>query len=182
MPAPTLVTKRLILRPWKPEDLEPFAALNADKRVMEFFPSMLSREESDALAMRIQKEMEEKEYGLWAVEVKEGAPFIGFVGLHEVAFEAPFTPCIEVGWRLAFEHWGKGYAFEAASQVLEYAFNVLGLDEVVSFTTVDNARSCKLMERLGMTRNPAENFDHPRIPEGDPLRLHVLYRRRKRSL
>lgn len=176
MPAPTLETKRLILRHWKPEDLPEFAKMNADERVMEFFPSTLSSDESDAFAKAFQQELTEKNYGLWAVEVKGGPSFIGFVGLHEQTFPAHFTPCIEIGWRLAHEHWGNGYAFEAAKEALRYAFEELKLPEIVSMTTVHNLRSRKLMEKLELTRNPADDFDHPKLPEGHPIRLHVLYR------
>lgn len=150
--------------------------MNADACVMEYFPSTLSKEESDSLAEKIQKELREREYGLWAVEVPGIAPFIGFVGLHDQDFSATFTPCIEIGWRLAYEHWGKGFAFEAASKVVAYSFHVLNLQELVSFTAVKNQRSRKLMEKLGMTRNPEDDFEHPKLPEGHPLRPHVLYR------
>ena len=176
MPAPVIKTKRLILRHWTDRDLIPFAEMNKDARVLEFFPSTLSQEQSDALAARIQKELDEKEYGLWAVEVPGIAPFIGFVGLHYHDFEVPFTPCIEIGWRLAFDYWGKGYAFEAASSVLDYAFNQLELEEIVSFTPPKNHRSIQLMKHLGMHRDPKDDFEHPKLPEGHPLRLHVLYR------
>lgn len=176
MIAPTLKTKRLILRQWKKEDLAPFAAMNADARVTEFFPSPLSREQSDELAQRIQEELKEHPYGLWAFEVQGGAPFIGFLGLHKTSFHASFTPCIEFAWRLSFDYWGKGYATEAALEVLRYAFSTLDLKEIVAFTTEQNARSRKLMERLGMTYCPDEDFDHPKLPSGHPLLPHVLYR------
>ena len=165
MPAPSLTTKRLLLRQWKESDLSLFAKMNADARVMEYFPSILSKNESNSLAEKIQKELREKEYGLWAVEVVGAVPFIGFVGLHYQDFPAAFTPCIEIGWRLAYEHWDKGYAFYA-----------LKLRELISFTTIENQRSRKLMERLGMTRKLEDDFEHPKLPEGHPLRLHVLYR------
>lgn len=176
MTAPTLHTKRLILRHWNEDDLFPFAKLNADKRVMEFFPSTLSADDSNALARKIQKELNEKPYGFWAVEVPGVSSFIGFVGLHSPEFNAHFTPCIEIGWRLAYEYWGVGYATEAASKVVEYGFNVLGLKEIVSFTCVENVRSRKVMKKLGMKHDSKENFEHPKIPVGHPLRLHVLYR------
>jgi len=178
MPAPSLSTKRLLLRQWKKDDLPLFAKMNADARVMEYFPSTLSKSESDALVAKIQNELKEKEYGLWAVEVVGVVPFVGFVGLHEQTFSASFTPCIEIGWRLAFEHWGKGYAFEAASRVMEYAFQTLMLPELVSFTTAANQRSRRLMEKLGMIRNPDDDFQHPIIPKEHPLSPHVLYRKR----
>lgn len=176
MPAPILTTKRLLLRQWKESDLPLFAKMNADSRVMEWFHSTLSKEESDSLAERIQKELREQEYGLWAIEVVGAAPFIGFVGLHHQDFSADFTPCIEIGWRLAYEHWGKGYAFEAASKVTEYAFQTLKLHELVSFTAVGNQRSRKLMEKLGMTRRSEDDFKYPKLPKGHPLQPHVLYR------
>ena len=134
MPAPLLETQRLYLRQWKQDDLSAFSRMNADERVMEFFPSTLSEKESNFLAEKIQQELKEKNYGLWAVEVKGGSSFIGFVGLHYQDFTAPFTPCIEIGWRLAFEYWRKGYAFEASLKVLEYAFQELKIEEIVSFT------------------------------------------------
>ncbi|NGX42165.1 MAG: hypothetical protein K940chlam7_00442 [Chlamydiae bacterium] len=182
MPALTLKTERLILRLWKQEDLSEFAKMNADKRVMEFFPSALSEEESNSLADKIQKELKEKDYGLWAVEVKGGASFIGFVGLHYQDFTAPFTPCIEIGWRLTLEHQGKGHAFEAASKVIEYAFKELKLEELVSFTTIKNLRSIKLMKKLGMTHDPQDDFDHSKLPEGHPLRPHVLFRLKNQEI
>ncbi len=176
MPAPSLTTKRLLLRQWKESDLSLFAKMNADKHVMEYFPSTLSQNESNCLAEKIQKELREKEYGLWAVEAIDAAPFVGCVGLHYQDFPAAFTPCIEIGWRLAHEHWGKGYAFEAASKIIKYAFQTLRLCELVSFTTVENQRSRKLMERLEMTRKPEDDFEYPKLPKGHPLRPHVLYR------
>jgi len=176
MSAPSLSTKRLRLRQWKDSDLPFFSKMNADARVMEYFPSTLSKEESDSLAEKIQKELREKEYGLWAVELTGVVPFIGFAGLHYQDFPAAFTPCIEIGWRLAYEHWGKGYAFEAAEKVVEYAFNTLKLKELVSFTTPDNKRSWSLMEKLGMTHNPDDDFYHTRLPKDHPLGFHVLYR------
>ncbi len=172
----TIETARLKLRPWSEADLEPFAALNADPRVMEFFPKRLSREESDAVATRIRNNFERHGYGLWAVELPELAPFIGFVGLSVPSFAAHFTPCVEIGWRLACEHWGRGYAGEAALAVLEFGFNELRLDEIVSFTTTTNQRSMRVMERIGMTRTPEDDFDHPSLAEGHPQRRHVLYR------
>ena len=143
---------------------------------MEHFPATLGREESDALAARIREHLAVRGFGLWAVEVPGRVPFIGFVGLAVPRFEAPFTPCVEIGWRLAAEHWGRGYATEAATAVLAHAFGPLGLAEVVSFTVPANRRSRRVMERLGMTRSPADDFEHPGLPDGHPLRPHVLYR------
>jgi RimJ/RimL family protein N-acetyltransferase len=175
-PAPTIHTLRLDLRPWRDEDLPAFAALNADPRVMEFLPRPLDRAESDARAARIRDHFERRGFGLWAVEVPRVIEFIGFVGLSVPDFEASFTPCVEVGWRLAHEHWGQGYATEAARAALDFGFRRLALDEIVSFTVPTNRRSRGVMERIGMTRTPADDFDHPALPAGHPLRRHVLYR------
>ncbi|HTU54115.1 MAG TPA: GNAT family N-acetyltransferase [Acetobacteraceae bacterium] len=172
----TISTERLRLRPWRDEDLAPFAALNADPRVMEHFPKTLDRAESDAFAARLRTELAERGFGRWAVEVPGHAGFIGYVGLREWTFPAPFTPCVEIGWRLAFEHWGKGFASEAAGAVLAQAFGPLGLSEVVSFTVPANRHSRAVMERLGMRRSPDDDFEHPGLPEGHKLRPHVLYR------
>jgi RimJ/RimL family protein N-acetyltransferase len=177
---PSIRTPRLLLRPWRDEDLPAFAALNADPKVMEFFPKPLDRAESDALAARIRDHFARRGFGLWAVEVPGIADFIGFVGLAVPGFEAHFTPCVEVGWRLAREHWGRGCATEAARAALEFGFLRLGLDEIVSYTVPANRRSRGVMERLGMTRAPADDFDHPLLPEGHPLRRHVLYRASQR--
>jgi ribosomal-protein-alanine N-acetyltransferase len=173
----TLRTARLLLRPWRDGDLAPFAALNADPAVMAYFPAPLSRAESDALAERIRTRLDVRGHGLWAVEVPRVADFIGYVGLAEPRFSARFTPCTEIGWRLAHAHWGHGYATEAGRAVLAHAFDALGQPEIVSFTTAANLRSRAVMERLGMRRDPADDFDHPNIAPGHPLRRHVLYRR-----
>jgi RimJ/RimL family protein N-acetyltransferase len=172
----TLATARLVLRRWRDADLAPFAALNADPRVAEHLGGPLSRAASDALAERIAAHFARHGFGLWALEVRGGAPFAGFVGLSVPAFAAPFTPCVEVGWRLAAEHWGRGYATEAARVALDFGFATLGLDEIVSFTAVANLRSRRVMERLGMTHDPADDFDHPLLPPGHALGRHVLYR------
>ena len=176
MPAVELHTERLILREWRDTDQEPFAKLNADPEVMRFMPKLLSREESDAAAQRIHDHFERHGYGLWAIEVRDRESFIGFVGLSVPRFETEFTPCIEVGWRLSRNAWGHGDATEAARRAIRFGFDELGLAEIVSFTVPDNVRSRHVMERLGMSRNPAEDFDHPVLPEGHPLRRHVLYR------
>lgn len=173
---PTITTGRLLLRPWRDDDLAPFAALNADPRVMEFFPARLSAAESGQLAARIRAHLRDRGYGLWAVEVPGTAPFIGFVGLATVAAALPFAPAVEVGWRLAADHWGRGYATEAARAALDFGFRTLGLGEVVSFTAALNQRSRQVMRRLGMTRSPADDFEHPALAAGHPLRPHVLYR------
>jgi len=173
---PTLRTERLVLRRWRFEDLAPFAELNADPEVMAEMQKSLSREESDAFAVRIEAEFDDCGFGLWAVDVPGRAPFIGYVGLHRVPFEAPFTPAVEVGWRLAPAHWGHGFVTEAARAAVRYGLDEVGLDEIVSFTTPDNVRSWKVMERLGMIRDPASDFDHPNVPLGHRLRPHVFYR------
>lgn len=172
----TMTGGRLCLRQWRDKDREAFAAMNCDARVMEFFPRCLSRVESDAMIDRIRRHFDERNFGLWAIEVPDVAPFIGFAGLAVPRFSARFTPCVEVGWRLAFEHWGHGYATEAARLALGYGFGTLALSEVVSFTSATNHRSQAVMQRLGMRRDAAEDFDHPALPESHPLRRHVLYR------
>lgn len=176
---PTLRTSRLILRSWRDDDLPLFAKLNADPRVMEHFPGVLTRAESDQLAARIIRHFAEHGFGLWAVEVPEVASFGGFVGLAVPQFEAHFTPCVEIGWRLARHHWGRGYATEAAGAAMAFAFVELGLDEVVSFTSRGNRASRRVMEKLGMSHSPEDDFDHPCLAPGHPLQLHVLYRLRR---
>lgn len=171
-----LRTDRLLLRRWRPEDREPFAALNADPRVMEFFPAPLTAPESDALADRIEAGFEAHGYGLWAVEVPGVAPFIGFVGLAVQGAEFSFGPTVEVGWRLAHRHWGMGYATEGGRAAIRCGTEVFELDEIVSMTAKVNLRSQRVMRRLGMTRHVRDDFDHPRLPAGSPLRRHVLYR------
>jgi RimJ/RimL family protein N-acetyltransferase len=153
--------------------------MNGDERVMEFMPKVLSRTESDALAGRIREHFDRHGFGLWAVEVPSVADFIGFVGLSVPRFQAHFTPCVEVGWRLVYEHWGKGYATEGARAALDFGFTESRLDEIVSFTVLENHRSRRVMERLGMTRSTADDFEHPGLPEGHRLQRHVLYRLRK---
>ncbi len=170
-----LETPRLRLRAWRDADLEPFAALNADPRVMEFCPASMTRAESDAMADKIRSLMSERGWGFWAVEIKEGASFAGFVGLHIPNVSLPFSPCVEVGWRLAAAHWSKGYATEAARAAIGFGFGTLGLEEIVSFTAAGNARSRRTMERLGLC-NHGQVFEHPTLPEAHPLRRHVLYR------
>lgn len=167
-------TGRLLLRQWRAEDRVPFAALNADTRVTEFLPASLDRVASDAMADRLESLIAERGWGLWAVATKDDGDFIGFVGLHIPAPGLPFSPCVEVGWRLAAEYWGRGYATEAAHASLRVGFEMLAMPEIVAFTAFGNARSHRLMERLGM--RPDGSFEHPRMPEGSPLRPHYLYR------
>jgi RimJ/RimL family protein N-acetyltransferase len=172
---PMLSASRLVLRQWRDSDLAPFAELNADPDVMRYFPRALSRAQSDEFATTVRATLAQQGWGLWAVEVPGVAPFIGFVGLNQVRFEAHFGPAVEVGWRLARRYWSYGYATEAAGAALDFGFHRLARDEIVSFTAAINERSIRVMRRLGMAGDPAGDFDHPAVPEG-PLRRHVLYR------
>ncbi|GAA2794075.1 GNAT family N-acetyltransferase [Kribbella solani] len=171
-----LTTDRLLLRNWKESDREPYAALNADPAVMEHFPAPQTREQSDALIDRNRPAIDERGWGLWALEVRETGEFIGFTGLSVPSFEAAFMPAVEIGWRLAKGAWGNGYASEAARAALAYGFGPAGLDEIVSFTATPNLPSQRVMQRIGMTRDEAGDFDHPRIEVGHRLRRHVFYR------
>ena len=173
-------TDRLLLRAWQQADRQPFAEMNADELVMEYFPKPLTSSESDGLVDHIERHFKQHQFGLWAAEVKETRTFAGFIGLQVPGFEAHFTPCVEIGWRLAYPFWGQGFAPEGARAVLDFAFNVAQLDEVVSMTTVENQRSRRVMEKLGMTHTTSEDFEHPSLPEGHPLRPHVLYRLSKK--
>ena len=173
---PELRTNRLLLRGWTQEDRVALAALNADPRVMEFLGTTMSRDQSDAMADRIESKFEQQGFGFWAVEVPDAARFIGFVGLNVPDFEAPFMPAVEIGWRLGADFWGCGYASEAARAALTFGFDVIGLDEIVAFTTESNIRSRSVMERIGMTHDLRDDFDHPSVPVDSPLRPHVLYR------
>jgi RimJ/RimL family protein N-acetyltransferase len=174
-----LKTERLILREWNATDREPFARMNADARVMEYLGERMSRERSDEVADRIEAHFRAHGFGLCAAELAEGGEFIGFIGLAVPTFEAAFTPCVEIGWRLAAEYWGAGLATEGGREIVRYAFEELGLPELVSLTAIRNERSRRVMTKLGMRHDAAENFDHPRVPVGDPLRRHVLYRLRR---
>jgi RimJ/RimL family protein N-acetyltransferase len=169
-----LETDRLRLRQWTLADRAPFAVLNSDPRVMEYLSEPLTRAASDALAERCQSLLQEKGWGLWAVEHKATGEFAGFVGLHTPPAALPFSPCVEIGWRLAANHWGRGLATEAAREALRAGFEVLGLPSIVSFTALGNVRSRAVMERLGMRE--AGTFGHPHVAEGSPLRMHCLYR------
>jgi RimJ/RimL family protein N-acetyltransferase len=168
-----ILTERLCLRRWRESDKTPFALMNADPRVMEFFPACLSREQSDALANRIEAHFERHGFGLWAAELLDEQRFAGFIGLAVPDFEAHFTPCVEIGWRLEYAAWGRGLATEGARAVVRHAFETLRIPALVSFTVPANTRSRRVMENIGMTRDPADDFDHPR----SPIR-HVLYRLR----
>jgi len=169
-------TPRILLRDWREGDREAFAAMNADARVMEFMPARLTRAESDALADRIEAHFREHGFGLFAAELRVSGAFIGYIGLSVPRFEANFMPCVEIGWRLAAEYWGRGLATEGARAVLRYGFETLGLEEIVSFTVPANRASRRVMEKIGMRHCAEDDFDHPGLPEGHPLRRHVFYR------
>ena len=173
--AATQHTPRLILRQWQAGDRQPFAALNADPQVMEHFSALLSREQSDAMANKIQALIEERGWGFWAAEHRDSGEFMGFIGLHTPVASLPFAPCVEIGWRLARPFWGQGLASEGARAALEYGFGALQLESIVSFTALTNLRSQAVMQRLGMARD-AHDFDHPEVPAGHTLRRHCLYR------
>ena len=170
-----LETPRLILRRWRPGDHAAFAELNADPEVMRHFPATVDRAGSDGMIARIEKGFDHLGYGLYAVEVKGGSPFVGYVGLMPVRAPNPLAPAVEIGWRLARRAWGRGYASEAARACLDLAFDHLGLDEVVSFTAVANAPSRAVMARIGLRADPSRDFDHPALEMGHPLRRHVLH-------
>ena len=177
----SLRTARLILREWREDDLQSFADLNADSRVMEHFPKTLSRSESNDLASRIRAHFDAHGFGLWAVDIPDVAPFAGFVGLSLVRFEAPFTPNVEVGWRIAYSHWNNGYATEGTQAAIAYAFSELGLPEIISLTVPANLASRRVMEKIGMSHDPVDDFNHPALPDGHALRRHVLYRLKNTS-
>jgi RimJ/RimL family protein N-acetyltransferase len=175
-----LETRRLRLRAWRESDREPFAAMNADPEVMRFFPAPLTRAQSDALVDRILAGFAARGHGLWAVEVRDGGDFAGFVGLNPAPEQFPCAPAMEIGWRLARPFWGRGLAPEGARAVVDFAFGPGGYTDLVSFTTVTNTPSRRVMEKLGMTRDPADDFDHPLVGDwwGAP---HVVYRLRASS-
>jgi len=174
-------TERLLLRRWKEEDREPFYVMNSNPRVMEFMPECMTRAESDLLFERINEHFRKHGFGLFAAELREKRSFIGFIGLAVPSFAAHFTPCVEIGWRLSADQWTRGLATEGARAVARYAFGELALDELVSFTVPQNMRSRRVIEKIGMTHNAADDFDHPNLPEGHSLRRHVLYRLRKQG-
>lgn len=174
MTAVVLQGPRVRLRQWEARDCEPFAQLNADPVAMEFFPSTLTREESDRLVDRLRTAIDADAWGFWCLEIDGSCA--GFTGLNIPNFEAPFLPAIEIGWRMLPRYWGRGYASEAARLALAYGFDVLGAAEIVAFTAVGNARSRAVMERIGMHHDAAGDFDHPRVAAGHALRRHVLYR------
>ncbi len=176
MPAPTIETPRLLLRPWRDGDVVAWLRMNADPRVREFFARPYDRDEDERMSHELRRRLERDGYGWWVLEVKGGPAFAGVIVLQEVPFEAPFTPAFEIGWRLVPDVWGNGYATEGATAALEFAFERLGHQEVVAMTAASNEKSRRVMDRLGMIRDPSDDFDHPRLEEGQPLRRHVLYR------
>lgn len=175
-PVPIIQTQRLILRGMRDGDFAPFAAMNADPRVMEYFRATMTRDQSSAMIRRIEDHFARYGHGFWMVEAVGVADFAGIAGLMVPGFEVRFAPAVEIGWRFAPACWGKGYATEAARALLAFGFDRVGLEEVVSFTVPANRRSRRVMERIGMTHDAPGDFDHPNLPEGDPLRRHVLYR------
>jgi RimJ/RimL family protein N-acetyltransferase len=177
----SIKTDRLVLRRWRDDDLAPFAAMNGDPLTMRFMPSVMSAEETRTLIARFEEHHRTHGFGVWAAEAPDVAPLIGYVGLQRVPFEAPFTPAVEIGWRLAPAYWGRGYATEGAKAALRTGFEDLNLDQIVSFTVAANRPSWSVMERLGMTRDADGDFDHPRLPAGHALRRHVLYRTTRES-
>lgn len=178
----TLTTERLIMRPWQPSDIEPFVEMNGGAEVCEFYPTDgFSRAESMALITRIGDDMRQYGFGLWALELKNGGDFIGYTGMKYLRMNHPLAPNVEVGWRLAPEHWGKGYASEAATQALHYGLQELALPEVIAFTSRPNLRSQRVMERIGMVRDPERDFLHPDVPAGHVLQPHVTYVRKREN-
>lgn len=176
MSAPTFETARLRLRPWRDEDVPHWVEMNADPRVMEFFPSVYSKEYAEEVAARLRTHLEREGFGWWIAELKDRNRFAGTIAVQLVPFEAHFTPAYEIGWRLPYEMWGNGYATEGAQALLDFALTQLACDEIVAMTAALNVRSQRVMERLGMTHNAADDFQHPRLETGDRLKPHVLYR------
>lgn len=173
---PIIETPRLILRAWKKEDAEAYFQINQDPKVIEFLPSSMTMEEVALFMERENQNFLKKRFCLFATEVKVSKEMIGFIGLSNPSFQAHFTPCVEIGWRLGSQYWGQGYATEGARAVLHYAFETLGLNEVVSFTTLENKRSKAVMDRIGMQRDREGDFAHPRLASEHPLSAHLLYR------
>ncbi len=177
-PITIVKTERLNLRRWQESDRQPFAEINADPQVMKFFPNLLTREQSDRLVDRIEASFTEHGFGLCAVELRTDHRFLGFIGLSVPNFQATFMPCVVIGWRLEARAWGRGFATEGVRAMVAYGFNILKLNSLLSFTAEQNIRSRRVMEKLGMTFDPADSFDHPNLPYGHLLRRHVLYRLR----
>ena len=174
-----LRTRRLILRRWQESDLLPFTKINADPRVMEFMLGTMTKEETRQSIEHIKKHFDAHGFGRWAVEIADTEKFIGFVGISIPSYTLPFSPCVEVAWRICAEEWGKGYAPEAAKEAMRDGFERVGLQEIVSFTALTNLKSRRVMEKLGMRYCPAEDFDHPMVPASHSLLRHVLYRMSK---
>jgi len=179
MPAPTLETPRLLLRQWRDSDVEEWVKMGADPRVMEFFPALEDRASAEAGAKRLRERLEQNGFGWWVIDVKDGPPFAGVIALHVLPDDMPFRPTREVGWRLPVHAWGHGYATEGARAAIDYAFGSLDWPELVSMTAAINLRSQRVMQRLGMSRDPADDFEYPRLEPGHPLRPHVLHRLRR---
>jgi RimJ/RimL family protein N-acetyltransferase len=175
-PSPEIETARLLLRRWRDADREPFAELCADPRVMEFFPATQRRDEADAVIDRLRSHIDRHGFGFWALEERSSGEFLGFTGLSHVGFTGHFTPAVEIGWRLAYRFWGKGYATEAALASLGFGFGRLGLAQIVSFAAIGNLRSRRVMERIGMRHDPGGDFDMPTFQQSHPLRRHAFYR------
>ena len=171
-----LETERLILRGWQDSDLEPFSTITADPEVRRYYPNVLTKDETRLVIERIKSHVEKEGFGLWALELRETGEMIGYTGLSKPTIEAHFMPCVEIGWQIAKHHWGKGYAPEAAIKALEDGFSRLNLNEIVSFTSKLNSKSIRVMEKMGMLRNPKDDYMHPLLPDGHPLKPHVLYR------
>lgn len=169
-------TERLILREWKDSDIPIFIAMNRDLEVMKFFPNLLSEDESQALVANFRNHFSENGFGFFAVELKKTQEFIGFVGIAKVNFEAHFTPAVEIGWRLSSQNFGKGYATEAAQEVLKFAFEELSMKEIVAFTIPENLPSQNVMKKIGMVRDLSGDFTHPKLPKNHKLSLHYLYK------
>ena len=169
-------TERLYVRQWEEEDLHPFYKLNSSPKVMRFYPNLLSRKESDNFVCKASSQIDENGYSFWAIELKESSKLIGTMGIADVHFKEHFTPAVEIAWRLASQYWGFGYATEAAKAVFDYGYKELNLKEIVSFTVPENKRSIRVMEKIGLSRDPQRDFYHPKLPREHRLSRHVLYR------
>jgi len=176
-----ITTERLLLRRWRDADRLPFRSMNADPRVMEFMPGLLSSDASDELILRSEEHFDRHGFGPFAAELRADGAFLGYVSLWVPTFDAHFMPAVEIGWRLNADYWGRGLATEGARALAHHAFTELGLDSLVSFTVPENLRSRRVMEKLGMVHNLRDDFDHPSLPEGHPLRRHVLYRLKRQQ-
>lgn len=173
-------TERLILRQWQGSDIESCIEMNQDPAVMKFFPNLYSPEHTKEMIEKMKKSIDDKGWGFWVCELKETGEFIGFIGIEDRFVPEMLKPAVEIGWRLRKEFWGKGYATEGAKAALDYGLNVLKLDEIISFTAMSNIPSRRVMEKIGMTRNPKDDFNHPKVPKGNPLRKHIIYRTKRK--